>query len=301
MTWQPLLFDWNHVRAFLATVDAGSFSGAARDLKSTQPTVSRQIDALEASLDVTLFERTSKGPVLTDVGRDLVEHVRGMKEAAALFSIAATGRAQETTGEVTVTASDLLAATTLPRLVAKLRLEAPGVRVRINASNDVQDLIAREADIALRHTRPDKPDLIARHVTDLRANLYAASLYLDRKGRPTQIRDLAAFDFVGGSNPSRMIGALGEIGVEVRPDNFVSTSGSGIVLWELVREGVGIGILPEAIGESEKGVEKVVRDLPSMAFPIWLVTHRELRTNRRIRLVFDFLAREIPQITRNRS
>jgi DNA-binding transcriptional LysR family regulator len=276
MDWQPILFDWNYVRAFLATAETGSFSGAARALKSTQPTVSRQIDALEGSLGVTLFERTTKGPVLTDTGRDLVEHVRAMKDAASLFSIAASGRSQETTGEVSVTASDLLAATVLPRLVVKLRSKAPGIRLRVVASNEVQDLTTRQADIALRHARPDQPDLVAKHITDLRANLYAATHYLDTKGRPETVRELAAFDFVGSPSSGRMISTLGKAGAE----------------------GAGIGMVPEVLGESEIGIEKVLPDFASIPFPIWLVTHRELRTNKMIRLVFDFLAREFPRAAR---
>ena len=295
MDWQPILFDWNYVRAFLATAETGSFSGAARALKSTQPTVSRQIDALEGSLGVTLFERTTKGPVLTDTGRDLVEHVRAMKDAASLFSIAASGRSQETTGEVSVTASDLLAATVLPRLVVKLRSKAPGIRLRVVASNEVQDLTTRQADIALRHARPDQPDLVAKHITDLRANLYAATHYLDTKGRPETVRELAAFDFVGSPNSGRMISTLGKAGANVPSESFVSTSDSGVVLWELIREGAGIGMVPEVLGESEIGIEKVLPDFASIPFPIWLVTHRELRTNKMIRLVFDFLAREFPR------
>ena len=295
MDWQPLLFDWNQVRTFLATAEEGTFSGAARALRSTQPTVGRQIEALEASLGVTLFERTPRGPVLTNSGRELVEHVRAMKEAASLLSIAAAGRSQETFGEVSVTANDLLAATLLPRLVSKLRTEAPGIVVHVIASNDVQDLTRREADIALRHRRPDQPDLIAKHVVDLRANLYASSDYLDEKGRPSKLSDLSGLDLVGSPNTDRMISTLAQLGVEVLPDNFVSKSASGAVLWALVRQGVGAAMLPEVLGDREKGIEKAVRELPSMPFPIWLVTHRELRTSKKIRVIYDFLAREIPK------
>ena len=295
MDWSPLLFDWNQVRAFLATAEEGSFSGAARALKSTQPTVGRQIDALEASLGITLMERTPRGPVLTDAGRELVEHVRAMKDAASLFSIAAAGRSQETFGEVSVTANDLLAETLLPGMVAKLRSEAPGIIVQIIASNDVQDLTVREADIALRHARPDQPDLIAKHVVDLRANLYASSDYLNRKSRPSKLSDLSGLELVGSPNTDRMVSALAQMGVEVLPDNFVSKSASGSVLWALVKQGVGAAMIPEALGDREKGIERVLPDFSSMPFPIWLVTHRELRTSKKIRLVYDFLASEIPR------
>jgi DNA-binding transcriptional LysR family regulator len=164
MNWQAMSFDWNQVRAFLATAEEGSFSGAARALKTTQPTIGRQISALERSLGVTLVERSVRGLTLTQVGRDLLDHVRAMGEAATLISMAADGHSQEVTGEVTVTATDLMSAAILPAILAPLRQTAPGIRVRIVATGDIQNLMQREADIAIRHVRPDQPDLIARHV-----------------------------------------------------------------------------------------------------------------------------------------
>ena len=291
MNWDAVSFDWNQVRAFLATAEEGSFSGAARALKSTQPTIGRQISELEARLGVTLVERSVRGPSLTDAGRDLLEHVRTMGEAATLLSMAAASHAEEVSGEVAVTATDLLSATVLPAILAPLRQDAPGIRVRIVASNDTQNLTQREADIAIRHARPQQPDLIARHVGNFRANLYAASAYLDRVGRPRAPRDIADYDFVGTPDPDRLIPALHNMGIPVRAENFVMNSENGVVVWELLKSGYGVSMLPELLCEPVPGVEKVLPDLPFLEFPIWLVTHRELQTSRRIRIVFDQLAR----------
>ena len=296
MNWQSVSFDWNQVRAFLATAEEGSFSAAARALNTTQPTVGRQISALEDALGVTLFERTVRGPALTEAGKDLIEHVRAMGEAATLISVVATGRSQEVTGEVAVTASDMIAAAILPAILLKLRLAAPGIRVRIIASNDIQNLTRREADIAIRHVRPEQPDLIARHVGDFRANLYAARSYLDHAGRAQTPRDLAEHAFVGSPNIDRLIAALHERDIPVRAESFVTSSESGVVIWELVKAGFGISMLPDVLGEADPDVEKVLPSLPSPEFPVWLVTHRELKTNRRIRLVFDTLARGLAEI-----
>ena len=301
MNWQSMSFDWNQVRAFLATAEEGSFSGAARALNTTQPTIGRQISTLEDALDVTLFERTVRGPTLTETGRDLMEHVRAMGEAATLISVVAAGRSQEVTGEVAVTASDLMAASILPAILSKLRLTAPGIRVRIVASNDIQNLTRREADIAIRHVRPEQPDLIARHVGDFRANLYAARTYLDRAGRARTARDLAEHAFVGSPNIDRLIAALHDRDIPVRAESFVMSSESGVVLWELVKAGFGISMLPEVLGEAEPDVEKALPNLPSLEFPVWLVTHRELKTNRRMRIVFDLLARGLAETARKRS
>jgi DNA-binding transcriptional LysR family regulator len=291
MNWDAISFDWNQARAFLATVEEGSFSGAARALKSTQPTIGRQISELEAALGVTLFERSVRGPSLTEAGRDLLHHVRAMGDAATSISMAAEGHSLDVTGEVAITATDLLSAQILPAILAPLRQSSPGIRTRIIASNDIQNLLQREADIAVRHVRPSQPELIARHVGDFRATLYAATAYLERAGRPRNAREVADHDFVGNPDPERLLAPLHNQGIPLRPENFVMTSDSGVVVWELLKRGNGISMLPEALCDPEPGIEKVLPSLPSFEFPIWLVAHRELQTSRRIRIVFDQLVR----------
>lgn len=298
MNWKAISFDWNQVRAFLATAEEGSFSGAARALKSTQPTIGRQISTLESSLGVTLVERSVRGLTLTPEGRDLLDHVRAMGEAATLISMAADRQSQEVTGEVTVTATDLMSAAILPEILAPLRQTAPGIRVRIVATSDIQNLIQREADIAIRHVRPDLPELIARHVGDFRGNLYAAIAYLERAGRPRTPREVADHAFVGNPDPDRLLALLHNQGIPVLAENFVMSSDSNVVEWELVKAGYGIAMLPELLCEGEPTIEKVLPSLPSLQFPVWLVTHRELKTNQRIRVVFDMLARGLAEKAR---
>jgi DNA-binding transcriptional LysR family regulator len=298
MNWQAISFDWNQVRAFLATAEEGSFSGAARALRTTQPTVGRQVGALEATLGLTLVERSVRGLTLTEAGRDLLEHVRAMGDAATLISMVADSKSQEISGEVTITATDLLSAAFLPGILAPLRETAPGIRLRIIASSDMLNLIQREADIAIRHVRPDQPDLIARHIRDFRATLFAATSYLDRVGRPREPRDIALFDFIGDADPDRLMALLATMGIPLREDRFVMSSASGVVAWELVKAGFGVAMLPEALGDAEAGVERVLPSLPSLEFSIWLVTHRELQTSPRIRVVFDLLARRLADAAR---
>ncbi len=298
MNWEAISFDWNQVRAFLATAEEGSFSGAARALKTTQPTIGRQISALEGALGVTLVERSVRGLVLTEAGRELLDHVRAMGEAASLISLTAKAQSQDVSGEVTVTATDLSSATILPVILAPLRQSAPGVRVRIVCSNDIKNLMKREADIAIRHSRPDQPELIARHVGDFRASLFAASAYLDEAGRPRNPRDIADYAFVGNADPERLMAPLHDMGIPAREQSFVMSSENGVVAWELAKSGYGVSMQPDFLGDAEPGMERVLPGLPSLQFPIWLVTHRELRTNRRIRVVFDTIARGLREITR---
>ncbi|MFN3225656.1 MAG: LysR substrate-binding domain-containing protein [Hyphomicrobiales bacterium] len=194
-----------------------------------------------------------------------------------------------------MTATDLLSVSVLPRVLWPLREAAPGVRVRILTSSELENLTERDADIAIRHVRPDQPDLIARHLGDFRANLFATSEYLDRVGRPESLRDIADYDFVGNADPERLMAPLHNMGIPVRPESFVMSSANGVVAWELVKAGYGVSMLPEALADAEPTLERVIADFPTLEFPIWLVTHRELQTSRRIRIVFDTLARGLAE------
>ncbi|MEQ9004201.1 MAG: LysR family transcriptional regulator, partial [Pseudomonadales bacterium] len=126
MNWAAVAFDWNQVRAFLATAEEGSLSAAARVLHQTQPTLSRQVTALERALGVTLFERGHREVRLTGAGLELLEHVRAMAEAANRVSLAASGQSHAIEGHVRITATELLATHHLPAMLRKLRERAPG-------------------------------------------------------------------------------------------------------------------------------------------------------------------------------
>lgn len=290
MNWQAVAFDWNQIRAFLATAEEGSLSAAARALQSTQPTVGRQVAALEADLGVTLFERSGRTLAITGAGRDLLEHVQAMGDAASRISMVAAGQSQDVAGKVSVTASDLLAAGFLPPVIGKLRRDAPGIHVEIIASNRLENLTRREADIAIRHVRPDQPDLIARQMPDAVAGFYAADDYIARHGLPSRPADLAGHSFVGPRDTEQMLAFLKVQGVEITPGQFAVSSDSGVVMWDMMRAGLGIAVGPDGLWQERPGVQKVLTDIPPITFPVWLVTHRELRTSRRIRIVFDAIA-----------
>ncbi|MGI9368067.1 MAG: LysR family transcriptional regulator [Ruegeria sp.] len=286
-------FEWNHIRAFLATAENGSLSAAARQLRQTQPTLSRQVAALEADLGVMLFERVGRSLALTQAGLELLEHTKSMGEAANRIALAASGQVQSVEGQVRVTASDIMSAYVLPDVLRKIRAQAPLLRVDVVATNDVRDLMRREADIAIRHVRPEQPDLIAKLVQMAKAHLYASSAYLDRAGRPKVKDDLSAHDFVGFSDPQQMIDYLEPLGIRLNMQNFRLSSQSGIVAWEYVRQGFGITPMSEEVAGADPMIERALPDMDAIEFPIWLTTHRELHTSRRIRLVYDLLAEHL--------
>lgn len=290
MDWQNITFDWNQARSFLVTAEEGSLSGAARALGLTQPTLGRQVAALEASLGVTLFERVGKSLALTDAGRELLTHVRTMGEAAGRLSLSAYGQSQMLEGKVSITATDTMSTYQLPSILKSIRKAAPGVEIEILSSNSLQDLRRREADIAIRHVRPEEPNLIAKLIYETSAHLFASPAYLDTYGRPTSPADLSDALFVGFEDPSRMLPALAEIGLHLRRDQFKVTTNNGVAMYEMIRQGLGIGFIPKDNGPDILGFEQVLPDIPPIPVPVWLTTHSEVHTSPRVRLVFDILA-----------
>lgn len=289
MNWQAISFDWNQVRAFLATAEEGSLSAAARALGQTQPTLSRQVSGLEQDLGVTLFERGARAMTLTDAGVELVEHVRAMGEAAVHLSLAATGQSQAIEGHVSITATDMMATHVLPPMLSELRETAPNIVVELIASNDVHDLRKRDADIAIRHARPDQDDLIATLVGNVSAQLYGTDSYLSRAGRATNTDDLPTFDFVGTPPSERFLPTMRALGINLKTEQYKVRTASGTALIELVRKGLGLSFLPRQTAELFPELVPVLSDRISFPIPVWLVTHRELNTSRRIRVVFDVL------------
>lgn len=290
MDWTALNFDWNRARAFLVSADKRSFSGAARVLGSTQPTVSRQVAALEAELGVTLFERVAGGLELTDAGVGLLEHGRAMGEAAIRLSLAATGQAESIEGTVSITASEAIAAYLLPPILQSLRLAHPGIELDLVVSNEPRDLHRREADIAVRNFRTPQADLIARKVRDITAHFYASPSYVERMGGLDTAEDLARAELFAFDRTDMMVDGLKALGLHVQRSQFPITTANHLVQWALCKQGAGVCMMMDDVGAHEPAVVRVFEDLPSVGLPIWLVSHRELRTSRRIRLVFDWLA-----------
>jgi DNA-binding transcriptional LysR family regulator len=293
MDWRSIKFDWNRARAFLVTAEEGSLSAAARALSMNQPTLGRQVAALEEELGVALFERAGRGLELTPSGLDLVEHVRAMGDAATKFSLAASGQSDILEGNICITATEAMAAFELPAIIHKLRQQAPGIEIELIASNSSSDLKRREADIAIRAFRPTQPDLIAKKLREVYARLYAASGYLKKIGHPVSPSGFSDADFIGFNRQEEFINGLNERGFSLTYRNFPIITENHLVHWELVKQGVGIGVMPENIGDAEPLVDRVLPDIKPFEIELWLVAHRELKTSRRVRTVFDFLVEEL--------
>lgn len=293
MDWKSITFDWNQVRAFLVSAESGSFSAAAKALGLTQPTIGRQIKALEDRLSITLFERDQRQLRLTSAGLELLEHVKAMGEAASRISLTASGQSQSVEGTVCITATDMIAVYLLPNAIRKIRERHPGITIELVASNDLQDLQRREADIAIRHVQPTQGDLIAKLIRYADGGLYAHPDYLEKIGNPKTKEDLNKADFIGFDHSDELIDVLNAQGFSLTSHNFKILSQNGSFAWEMVKQGLGIGIMASDIAIRTTGIVPALPDLEPLSFPIWLVTHRELHTSRKIRLVFDILAEEL--------
>jgi DNA-binding transcriptional LysR family regulator len=293
MDWRSVKFDWNRARAFLVTAEEGSLSAAARALGMAQPTLGRQVDALEEELGVVLFERVGRGFTLTPSGVELLDHVRAMGDAANRVSLTAAGQSQSIEGTICIAASETHAAMLLPPILAKLRRAEPGIHVEVVASSKASDLRRREADIAIRNFSPSEPDLIAKKIRDVPARLYATPGYLERIGNPRLPYDLRQADFISIDASGMFLKGLNALGLNLTERNFPIMTENYLVMWEMVKHGLGIGILDGNIGDAEPLVRRALPDFEPLMFPIWLVAHRELNTSRRVRVVFDLLAKEL--------
>lgn len=281
------------MRGFIAAAETGSLSAAARQLGLTQPTLSRQVAALEETLGLTLFERIGKKLALTETGLDLLHHGKSMAQAADALALVATGRSETVEGLVSISAGDGISIKILPPIIAKIRQAAPQVSIDLIVSNALSDLRRREADIAVRHVQPTEPDLIGKKLRDAKAHFYASESWVEKHGHPHKPEDISGPVFIGFDRSERFVGYLQGLGLKVTAASFPVSSENTVACWEMTRQGLGIGVMMLETADNTEGMVKVLEDLPPITFPIWLVTHRELRTSRRIRLVFDILAEEL--------
>lgn len=293
MDWKSTNFDWNQTRAFLITATEGSFSAAAAAMDVSQPTVSRQVSALEETLQVVLFEKSGRGLVLTPTGKELLQVAKRMGDAASELSLAASGSSSTLHGSVCISASEISAGYTLPALVLKLQNTYPEIRIEILAANDASDLRRREADIAIRAFRPSELDLIGKKLKTQNWGLYASTAFLKRNGPLEDVSGLERAGFIGYDQSDTIINHLAKQNLRISQENIVVVAQNMLVAMELIKNGTGIGVLPIDVGENQPGIQRVANKLIQFDVENWLVTHSELRTNRRIQVVYDFLGKEL--------
>jgi DNA-binding transcriptional LysR family regulator len=289
-------FDWNLIKSFLAVAEGGSLSAAARALTSSQPTIGRHIGELEQSLKITLFERTANGMALTDAGSQLLENARRIANETASFSLAATGRSQEIAGTVRVTASEIVSHFLLPPIVRRLREAEPQLQIEIVSSNAVQNLLTRDADIAVRMVEPAQAELIARKVNDIALGAFAAPAYLERHGEPKTPQDLLSHTVIGLDRNDLLIREFARMGQSVTRQAFAVRTDDQVLNWRLVEASAGIGFGQLYVGRHSGKVVRILPDMRIGTLPMWVAAHRELRTSLRVRRAYDFIAGALAEL-----
>lgn len=283
---------WDLYRSFLAVVREGSLSGAARRLGLTQPTVGRHVDALERSLDAVLFVRHRAGLSPTEQALDLVAHAEAMESAAAALVRQASGEAEQPQGTVRITASEIVGCEVLPGVLARFRADYPGIDLELLSSDRVSNLLTREADIAVRMTRPEQGALVAKRIGDVPIGLFAHRHYVRRHGIPRSAAELRQHSGIGFDQDARAYAALRAHGIESLFDFRTDSNPAQLAA---LRAGMGIGGVQKAIAAWDPDLVPVLPDEFGFSLEMWLAMHEDLRSVRRIRLLFDFLVQALEE------
>ena len=290
-----MTFDWRLVRSFLAALDQGTLLGAARMLRTSQPTLGRHITELESQLGVTLFERTGRGLVPTATALKLADAARSMAQGADQLANTLTDSKEKNAGTVRITASTPVAFQILAPVLLQMRQVLPDIQVELVASNTVSNLLRREADIAVRMVRPQQGSLIAKKMGDVSLGAFAHRDYLARRSPIRQPLDILSHELIGGDTDATLLNGFKAMGFPVQKELFALRTDDLIVQWQAVRAGLGIGFVACFLASTDADVVAVLPDtLHIPPVPMWLAVHREIRTSRPIRSVFDFLAGTLP-------
>jgi DNA-binding transcriptional LysR family regulator len=291
---------WELYRSFLGVLNHGSLSGAARALGVAQPTVGRHVAALEKSLGLSLFTRSQTGFLPTEAGQSLRTYAEALRSTVAALERAAANQGGGVSGGVRVTASDMIGVEVLPPIIARLRDQHPDLVVELALTDRVQDLVRREADIAVRMLRPRQELLVARRVGQAVLGLHAHQSYLSRRGIPKSVADLANHALIGFDETTAFIREAGKKFSVWRREAFSVRTDNSLAQLALIRSGAGIGVCQTAIARRD---EKIVRILPKQfALPLetWITMHQDLRNSPRCRVTFDALVEGLQQYLNSR-
>jgi DNA-binding transcriptional LysR family regulator len=281
---------WELYRSFLGVLEQGSLSAAARALGVAQPTIGRHVRALEQALGVALFTRSQSGLLPTDAALELRGHAEAMRSAAAALKRTAEGHGAGIRGTVRVSASEVVGAEILPAVFAALRRDHPELRIELVLSNRVQDLLKREADIAVRMTRPKQAALVARRIGSVALGLHAHRDYLARHGTPKTLADLARHALIGFDEETPFLRAARKALPIWNREAFALRSNSDLAQLALIRAGCGIGICQVALARRDETLLRVLARQVAVGLDTWITMHEDLRHNPRCRVVFDALA-----------
>jgi DNA-binding transcriptional LysR family regulator len=287
-----MLNDWNLLRSFVAVVETGSLSQAAAQLDITQPSISRHMRELERLLGETLFERRPSGMVASPRAMALYDNVRGMQDLARRAEGLMGDAPQGVAGLVRITTSVPFAVHVLPPWLASLMHDEPELEIELRATQEIENLLRRDADIAVRFARPLQEGVVARRVGAVSVGLYVSSDYRDRFGLPTTLDEaMSSHLLIGGNDiPTRM----GSTGMQLpREISFRFRTDSELARLSAVEAGMGIGPVLVDLALERPNLHRVLAEQVNIPLEIWLCGHDDLRRSARIRRVYDYLAERL--------
>ncbi len=283
--------EWNLWRSFGAVVRHGSLSAAAKSLGLSQPTLGRHVQTLENELGMPLFSRTLRGLEANRDALGLYEKVQGAERALAEATLLAEGRSENLSGTVRITASSVTSHYTLPAMLARIRNDFPAIQIELVPTDSAENLLMRESDIAVRMFRPTQLELVTRKVGESQLVCCAHQNYLERRGTPQEIDQLFSHDLVGLDRSDLLLSVARQMGFELRRSDFALRTDSQTAIWELIRAGLGIGFVQKILVDADPEMVSILPQMQLPALQVWLTTHKELFTSRRIRVIYDALGK----------
>jgi len=287
--------DWDKLRIFHAVADAGSLTHAGETLHLSQSAVSRQIRALEDSLNATLFHRHARGLILTEQGELLFEATNAMAKRLDTAEARLRDSKEEVFGELRVTTTTgfgtLWLAPRLPALYEKY----PDLRIDLMLEERVLDLPMREADVAIRMKEPSQADLIRRRLMSVHMRLYATPAYLEAHGTLETMADISRHRLICQNTTSFQVSAGASLVQDLLsydPKSLLTVNNYYGVL-QSVRNDLGIGVLPDYLTVDFPEIVRVLPDVESTEVPVFLAYPEELRSSKRISAFRDFVMEEI--------
>jgi DNA-binding transcriptional LysR family regulator len=284
---------WEWYRSFLQVMESGSLSAAARAMGLAQPTVGRHMDALEAALGLRLFTRSSDGFAPTEAALELQTYAASMDATARAMRRVASGHGAGVRGTVRVTASEVVGVEILPPVLAALREEHPALSVELVLSNTAEDLLRREADIAVRMFRPQQEALVARHVGSIALGLHAHERYVSAHGVPASLQALAGHALIGFDRETTIVRQLQQRYPMFTREAMALRSDSDLAQLAAIRAGLGIGVCQSALAARDPGLVKVLPHAFSWELQTWVAMHEDLRKSERCAVVFHALVRAL--------
>jgi DNA-binding transcriptional LysR family regulator len=281
---------WELYRSLLAVLRHFSLSAAARALRLTQPTIGRHIDQLEQTLGTSLFTRSPQGLIPTEIALAMRPLAEAMESAAEAMTRTASGQGDQTAGVVRITASDIVGAEILPPILAACADQHPGIAFELHLSNRTEDLLRRDADIAVRMVRPTQTGLLAQRLGETVIGFYAHRRYLEANGEPKDWADLTRFRLIGFDRDPVPVKAIPDAGISITREMFSLRTDSDLAQLAALRAGYGIGACQVGIARRDRDLVRLLPGAFAIPLETWLVMHEDLRASPRVRLVFDHLA-----------